>query len=214
MKNVPLLIVTLLGTIALIIGVAAVFSRSAQQAQKVDEALVRGDARLAKGPTSAKVTVVEFSDFQCPACRASQPLIDEVLAKYPNDVHFMYRHFPLVQIHPYATLAAQAAEAAHEQGKFWEFHDKLFEAQMEWAQLEKSEDVQKKFEEYAIELGIDKVKFLERIQSEEIKQRITRDVADGNQARVSATPSFFVNGQPVSASQLFETVRQAVEQPQ
>jgi len=82
-----------------------------------------------EGPTNAKVTIVEFSDFQCPACISAFPVVNQVLQAYPNQIRFVYKEFPLTSIHPYAQKAAEAALCANAQGKFWEFHDKLFSIQ-------------------------------------------------------------------------------------
>lgn len=211
MKNMPLLIVTLVGTLALIIGVAVLFSQGSTSNKVVDAALLRGETKNVVGSDSAKVKITEFSDFQCPACLASEPLVKSVLAQYGQDVQFAYRHYPLVSIHPYAQLAAQAAEVAADEGKFWEMHDALFATQTEWSTYTSRDEALAKFAALAEELTIDKAAFLEKIESEEIKQRVTKDVADGTKAGIQATPTFYVNGQQVAAPQLLETVENALE---
>jgi protein-disulfide isomerase len=211
MKNIPLLVVTLLGTLALIIFVAVIFSQSSTSNKLIDPALLLGDTQNVVGPADAKVTIVEFSDFQCPACLASEPLVKDVLSKHGQQVRFVYRHYPLVTIHQHAQLAAQAAESAAAQGKFWQMHDKLFATQTEWADLKSSDEALAKFTTYAEDLAIDKAAFLEKIQSEDIKQRITKDVGDGTKAGIQATPTFYVNGQQVAAPQLLETVENALK---
>lgn len=211
MKNLPLLVATLLGSLVLVVGIAIGFSMISQSSQAVDQALARGDGRLRKGKEGAPITVVEFSDFQCPACKASTPVVEQVLREFPEDVQVVYRHFPLFSIHPYAQAAAQASEVAAEQGKFWQFHDSVFATQETWAELPSEKEAIDQFATLAAELGIDKAAFMERIQSEDIKQRVANDVADGSKAGVSATPTFYVNGRPVSAPQLIETVREAKE---
>jgi protein-disulfide isomerase len=200
MKNVPLLIGTLLLTVAIVIGMAMLFSQP-EEVVIVDSSIVVKEDRPVKGATeSAKVTIVEFSDFQCPTCRAYAPMAEEVIAKYPNDVRFIYRHFPLNTIHPNAQKAAQAAEAARGFDKFWEMHDLLFEEQIVWANLS-SADFDKKLEEYAEKLQIDKSEFQKRIESNEVKEVVTTDYADGVRAGVDGTPTFFINGKSVSAPQ-------------
>ncbi|MDQ3008706.1 MAG: DsbA family protein [bacterium] len=205
MKNLPLLIVTVIGTLALIIGIAVAFSSSATETQIVDQAQLIGDARLAKGPAEAKVTIVEFSDLQCPACRAVQPLLAQILAEYPDDVRLVYRHFPLISIHANAQPAAQASEVALAEGKFWEFHDLLFERQLEWEALS-NDEVKQKFGDYAAELGIDKESFIARIESEAARSAVSQDVGLANQLRVDSTPTFFLNGQKVAAPQQLPTL--------
>lgn len=201
MKNVPLLLVTLIGTIALIIGVAVIFSQRSTQTQTADQAVLVGERRWMSGPAEAKVTIVEFSDFQCPACAAVSPLLKQIKTTYPNDVAFVYRHFPLSTIHPYAQLAAQAAEVAGEEGKFWEMHDKLFEQQMSWTGLANEQEALAKFTEYAQEIGIDKQVFIEKIESDRVKSAVAQDITVGTQLNVNATPTIYLNGQKVTAPQ-------------
>jgi protein-disulfide isomerase len=211
MKNVPLLIGTLLGTLLLVVGLAFVFSRP-EKPVFVDPALVLGTNRPAKAKdasASAKVTIVEFSDFQCPSCRAAQPLVEQITAKYPNDVKFVYRHYPLVSIHQNAQITAQAAAAAGSFNKFWEMHDLLFAEQDSWSELGSKEMIAK-LEEYAQKLGIDKTAFTAKMESKEIKDVVAADVADGTKAGVDGTPTFFVNGQLTSAPQLLKTVESAI----
>jgi protein-disulfide isomerase len=208
MKNLPLLIGTLLITVALVVGLAVVFSQP-EKPKIVDTSIILKQERPSKGPENAKVTIVEFSDFQCPSCMAAQPLVQQLLTKYPNDVRLFYRHFPLTTIHPNAQPAAQAAEAAKGMGKFWEMHDLLFEEQNTWADLDRSAFNQK-LEEYLQKLAIDKTEFLKRMESEEIKDAVAQDVSDGNRAGVDGTPTFFVNGQLTSAQQLVPTVESAL----
>jgi protein-disulfide isomerase len=207
MKNLPLLLVTILGTLALVVGVAMVFSRSSTQAPTVDRGLIEGNARLVKGPTEARVTIVEFSDFQCPYCRELLPYVQQVTEKYPNDVRVVFHHFPLVQVHPYAQLSAQFAEVAASENKFWEMHDKLFEQQTTWASAPNEQAATDLFISFAENLGIDKQIVTERIQSDSIKQAITQDLALGTQIGVNSTPTVYVNGQKLSApQQLMSTV--------
>ncbi len=208
MKNLPLLIVTIVGTLALVIGVAVMFSRSSStQVETVDRTLIETNPRLVKGPAEARVTIVEFSDFQCPYCRDMLPYIKEVTDKYPNDVRVIYRHFPLVQVHKYAQISAQFAEVAASENKFWEMHDKLFEQQTIWAEAPNEQAVSDLLTSFAENLGIDKQIVTERIQSDSIKQAITQDLSLGAQIGVNSTPSVYVNGQKLSApQQLMSTV--------
>ncbi len=137
------------------------------------------------GPNDAKVTIVEFSDFQCPACKAAQPTVTAVLQKYKDKIRFVYREFPLPS-HEFGMVAAQAAEAAGLQNKFWEMHKLLFE---------KSPDLSKdKLFEYAKSLNLDIDLFTKDFDSESVKASIAKDQYDGNAAGVDATPTFFING--------------------
>jgi len=199
MKNIPLLLATLIGTVALIIGVAVTFSNQSSSTKIADESQLAGDKRRIKGPENAKVTIVEFSDFQCGGCAAAYPIIKQVQAANPDQVAVIYRHYPLTQIHPYAQLAAQAAEAAGEQGKFWEMHDRLFDQQTTWAALRSQDDVLALFSEYAQEFGIDKNAFMEKIQLDQVKQNVADDVSSGTRLNVDSTPTIYLNGQKVTA---------------
>ncbi len=201
MKNLPLLVVTLFTTLALIVGVAVMFSKSSEPVVVADQGMLMGTNRPTKGSEQASVTVVEFSDFQCPACKGVEPLVDSLQQKYSSQVKVIYRHFPLLSIHPHALLAAQAAEAAHTEGKFWEMHDKLFATQETWAALKTDDEAKELFATYAQELGIDKAAFLAKINSDEIKKIVADDLSAGNEVKVDATPTFFVNGRKLTASQ-------------
>lgn len=208
MKNLPLLLGTLFGTVALVVLLAFVFSRPATP-PLVDPAVVSGQDRPFKGPENAKVTVVEFSDFQCPACNSVQPLVQQLLARYPNDVKFIYRHYPLVSIHQNAQLAAEATAAAASFGKFWELHDLLFAEQNVWRDLSQSE-FRQKLDEYTGKLAIDKTAFASKMESKEIKDLVAADIADANRVGINGTPTFFVNGQLTPAPQLLTAVESAV----
>jgi len=208
MKNVPLLIGTLLGTLILVVGMAFVFSQP-EAVKTVDTALVMGKDRPTKDPENAKVTIVEFSDFQCPACRAAQPLVEKVMADHPNEVRLIFRHYPLTAIHKNAQLSAQAAEASRSFNKFWEMHDLLFAEQSQWSELS-GKDFTAKLDEFAAKLSIDKTALTEKMNSKEIKDVVASDVVDGTKAGVDGTPTFFVNGQLTSAPQLQATVESAL----
>ncbi len=213
MKNLPLLIGTILGTLILIIGVAVFFSGSTASPGQVtvDSAAVAGDFRRAKGPDAAAVRIVEFSDLQCPACRAAQPLVDQVLASYPDQVRLVFRHFPLDSIHRNARVAAQASEVAGEYGKFWEYHDLLFAQQDEWEGITNRNEVIERFSEYAAQLEIDKTEFASKIESQVVVDAVQADSSAGMQFGVNATPTFFVNGVQTSAPQLLQTVESVLE---
>jgi formate-nitrite transporter family protein len=204
MKNIPLLVGTLVGSVVLVVVLAFFFSTPTAP-KVVDSQVLVGQTKNAKGPEDAKVTVVEFSDLQCPACKATQPLVQQLLSKHGNQIRFVYRHFPLSEIHKNALQAAWAAEAAAASGKFWEFHDMMFSTQEEWADLS-ADRAKEKFVEYAVKLEIDKNEFEKRIDSSEARQRVTDDTSDGTKANVDATPTFFVNGQKTAAPQLLSTV--------
>ena len=143
-----------------------------------------------KGNTMAKVTLVEYSDFQCPACALFYPVMKKAEEKYMKDVLFVYRHFPLPS-HDKAELAAKASEAAGLQGKFWEMHDKLFENQSTWSKIT---DAKTLFTEYAAQLGLDRNKFIADLDSDSVNKKITDDIRSGTESQLDGTPTFFING--------------------
>lgn len=156
------------------------------------------------GSDSAKVKLVEFSDLQCPACLAAEPVIKKIRATYPDQVQLIYRHFPLPQ-HTHGREAANFAEAAGEQGKFWETHDKLFDTQAEWSNLA---DASAFFLDLGKQLALDEDKVKQAI-SITAKARIDDDVAEGQRLGVNSTPTFFVNGHRVNL-QSFEDLNTVV----
>lgn len=153
-----------------------------------------GPARGASEPT---VTIIEFSDFQCPFCRRAGPILDELLERYPQDVRVVYRHLPLASIHPRALPAAQASTCAEDQGLFWEFHDALFAGPAALA----DEDLRQLAEQVDAEMAV----YDECVASGANVDRVEADVAAARAVGITGTPAFFVNGvllrgaQPVAA---------------
>ena len=144
-----------------------------------------------KGNENAAITLVEYSDFQCPACGAFQPTVNEVMAEFGDKVKFEYKHYPLVQIHPFAEPAARAAEAAGQQGKFFEYADKLFAGQNEWT---KSTNPTGFFKKYAEELGLDLTKFAQHQKSSLLQGNIKANMLEARELGLTGTPSFYLNG--------------------
>jgi Na+/H+ antiporter NhaA len=139
-----------------------------------------------RGDADAPVTLVEYGDFECPFCGRAEPVVRELLNEFGHDLRYVFRHLPLSDVHPWAQLAAEAAEAADDQGAFWEMHDLLFDRQ---DALEPRNLV-----EYARELGLDVDRFTEQLRRHEHAGRIASDVDDADLSGVSGTPTFFVNG--------------------
>lgn len=146
------------------------------------------------GNTSAAVILIEYSDFQCPACKSLYTILNEVKDEFTETVQIAFRHFPLRSIHGNAWIAAEAAEAAGQQGKFWEMHDELFDNQGDWS--EAGEPIEK-FVSYAEELGLDVDQFRADIESDVVRNKVTDDYNSGESANVSGTPSYFLNGKKV-----------------
>lgn len=150
----------------------------------------------AEGNRMARVTLVEYSDFQCPACYNFFPVVEDVFTKYSKDILLVYRHFPLPQ-HDKSTLAAAAAEAAGNQGKFWEMHDLLFQNQPNWSDLSTS-DAQKQFTDFAKQLGLNIDKFTTDLHSTSTAAVINNSIESGEKSNVDSTPSFFINGRKIT----------------
>jgi protein-disulfide isomerase len=156
-----------------------------------------------KGPGDAAVTIVEFSDFQCPPCGESRELVKRVLDAYPEDVRFVYKQFPLPSIHKNAMAAAKASVAAGKQGKFWEMHDVLYQNQ-------NALDTDK-LTEYAQKIGLDVPRWVRDFSSPEVQEQVAQDMRDGRTADVDATPTFFVNGKRMG-QRSFEDFKQEIEE--
>ncbi|MBI5151485.1 MAG: thioredoxin domain-containing protein [Candidatus Pacebacteria bacterium] len=202
MKNIPLLLGTLIGTFLLVFVVAFMFSNKA--GAPVEQTRLLGDAHNATGSAQPKVTIVEFSDLQCPACKAAQPLVKKIVEANPNEVKLVYRHFPLSQ-HKYAQLAALAAETAGSMGKFWPYHDRLFEQQEVWG-TETQENVLNIFKDFAKEFSIPPDLMEQSLKTKTFEQKVAQDIADGTALGVNSTPTFFVNGQRTQTADLQSTV--------
>ena len=160
-----------------------------------------------KGSADAKINLVEYSDFQCPACSAYHPMLEQLSSDFGDRLAFVYRHFPLKRIHPNAEMAARAAEAAGKQGKFWEMHDMIFDNQSNWSGMPSAKSA---FVGYAESLGLDKKKFEDDIDSGEVKKSVDDDLASGEDSSVSATPSFYLNGKKITNPQSLDEFRQLI----
>jgi protein-disulfide isomerase len=145
------------------------------------------------GPADAPITLVEFADFQCPYCRQwEQQTYQPLLQAYPGKIRFVYRDFPLTSIHPNAMPAAEAAQCANEQGKFWDFHDKLFGGQ------DLSDDI---YKQYAQELGLDVTKFSDCLTNHTYASKIQQDSDFATNLGINSTPTFFINGLAIIGAQ-------------
>ena len=140
------------------------------------------------------VTLVEFGDFQCPACKSYFPIVKEIKAAYGDDIVFQFRHFPLTQIHANATISSRAAEAAGKQGKFFEMHDLLYENQDSWAQQENPTSV---FESYATQLGLKMDQFKTDMADGGTLAVINADQKIGQGLGANSTPTFAINGKKI-----------------
>ena len=156
-----------------------------------------------KGGANAAVTIVEFSDFQCPFCSRVNPTIDQVLKTYGDQVKVVFRQFPLNSIHPQAQKAAEASLCAHEQGEFWKYHDAMF-ADQKGLQVDQ-------LKAKATTVGLDAEKFNACLDGGKFASKVATDLAEGSQAGVSGTPAMFVNGRFLSGAQPFESVAAIID---
>lgn len=140
------------------------------------------------------VTLVEYGDFQCPACAQYYPVVEQIVEKYAGEITFQFRNFPLVSIHPNAFAAARAGQAAAQQGKFWEMYDKLFSNQNDWGG---SSSPMQNFEIYAGQLGLDKEQFKKDFASSATNDAIQADLAAGKKLNIQSTPTFVLNGEVI-----------------
>jgi protein-disulfide isomerase len=157
-----------------------------------------------RGAADAPVTVVEFSDFECPFCKQTNPTLKQLLERYPGKVRLAYRDFPLDSIHPQARRAAEAARCAHDQGKFWEYHDVLFTQSPQLA----PEDLRR----YAEQVGLDVAKFEGCLAAGVHKAAVQRDLDEGNRLGITGTPAFFINGRSLTGAQPLEAFARLIEQ--
>jgi protein-disulfide isomerase len=156
-----------------------------------------------RGAADAPVTIVEFSDFECPFCKRAHGTIVQVLERYKSKVKLAYRDFPLESIHPNARRAAEAARCANDQGKFWEYHDVLFTQAANLA----AEDLK----QYAKQVGLDVSKFETCLSSGVHKAAVQRDIDDGQKLGITGTPAFFVNGRMISGAQPLEAFTRIID---
>jgi protein-disulfide isomerase len=167
-------------------------------------AVSSGDDDPAKGPATAPITIVEFSDFQCPYCARVNPTLKQVQDRYGDKLRVVFRDFPLLQIHKDAAKAAEAAECAQDQGKFWEMHDKLFsnQAKLQVEALKQS----------AAEIGLDTASFNECLDSGKHSAEWRKDMEEGERFGVTGTPAFFINGRLLAGAQPLEAFTTVIDE--
>jgi protein-disulfide isomerase len=157
-----------------------------------------------RGPEDAPVTLVEFSDYQCPFCKNAEPIVAQVLERYPTQVRFVFRHFPLDNIHPQARAAAEAALCAGEQGKFWEYHEVLFQQAPKLGPGDLGR--------YATRLQLDRPAFDACLAEKRQAAKVEADVAAGEKIGVSGTPAFYANGLPITNARGLEQFAAVIDE--
>jgi protein-disulfide isomerase len=154
------------------------------------------------GGVKAPITIVEFSDYECPFCGRAEKIVNQVMTTYGDRVRLVYRDFPL-EMHQHARLASEAANCANAQGKFWEYHAKLFDNQTALGEDQ--------LKTYAGDLGLDKAKFDSCLKEKPFKAAIDKDMADGAKVGVNGTPAFFINGRMLSGAQPFDKFKEVID---
>jgi protein-disulfide isomerase len=155
------------------------------------------------GPDNAPVTIVEFGDFQCPSCAQGAKALRRYQRTYPNQMRWVFKHYPLRALHPAAQLAHEAAVAAQEQGKFWQMHDLILQNQ---TRVRYSDLMG-----YAEQIGLDMAAFKDALDTRRLRPRVIRDVEEARRLRVNATPTYFVNGTPVVGARTTAELRMIVD---
>ncbi len=181
-----------------------------EKAEKPTLAVAVSDQRdHIQGPPAAGVTLVEYGDYECPYCGQAYPIVKELIKRMGEQIRFVFRNFPLAEMHPHAAHAAEAAEAAAAQGRFWEMHDMLYEHQ----QALQDDDLVA----YAIKLNLDKDRFVAELSRGTYVERIREDFLGGVRSGVNGTPTFFINGRrhdgAFDLESLTDAVGMAIAQP-
>jgi protein-disulfide isomerase len=212
-------ILVLLGTFILLFGGIFLFSKnsSTPSTKTVSSALLVPEAAyqtsgLQNGTylpasSSAKVTLVEFGDYECPACVVYTPFIKQLLSEFAGQMNYVFRNYPLPQ-HKNAPISSYAVEAAGLQGKYWEMHEKVFLTQDDWANLTDPTDM---FVGFAKDLGMDTDKFISDLASDEVKNKVKNDTSDGNAVGLTETPTFYINGQKVALTGSFDQLKSLIQ---
>lgn len=160
------------------------------------------------GKGTAKVTLVEYGDYQCPFCGQYYPILKQVQAQYNDQIYFQFRNFPLVNAHPNAFAAARAAEAAALQDKFWEMHDALYETQQQWSSQSNAIPI---FEQLAKQIGLNLTKYQADFASSKVNDLINADAAEGTKLNVTGTPAFFLDGKKIEVSQSVDSFKKVLD---
>ncbi len=173
-------------------------------------AVAVSDSDWSLGDKDAKATLVEYSDFQCPACGAYEPLVQQLLKDFgPSKLRLIYRHFPLRSLHPNAEVSARVAEAAGKQNKFWDMHNLLFKNQNDWSSLA---NPMPKFIEYATSLKLNVAQFQTDLADQSIADAVQSDYEGGLQSRIDSTPTFFLNGKKIASPQSYDEFKKHIDQ--
>lgn len=207
MKRILIWLLVLIGLGAMIWGLALLGSSQPMVSDGTLNADPVSSSDWQRGGLMAKTTLVEYTDFQCPACASYFPILESLKKTYGSQVQFIYRAYPLPS-HQHSDLAARVAEAAGNQNKFWEMHDLLFKNQSTWSAIS---DPMSFFNGYAQSLGLNMDQFAKDVISSETNKKVADDIASGGRANVDATPTFFLNGKKITNLQSYDDLEQAIK---
>lgn len=204
-RNMPVFVIGIV-TIAVFVVIIITAAKNPSGGPKLEQ--IKNEQFIADttptvGPKDSKVVLVEFSDFECPACKAFAPVVNSLIEKYKDNVLFAYKHMPLPQ-HTNSRSSAMAAEAAHEQGKFWEYGDKLLDAQPDFSK--------EKYIEIATELGLDLDKFQKDLDSDTLAKRVEDDRQQAVRVGIDSTPSFILNNRFLKLTTYDDLEKQIIEE--
>jgi NhaA family Na+:H+ antiporter len=208
----PVIVIVL--AVGVAAGAAVFLSRGSEQPTEAstaastlpDHVEIKGGGHI-RGSEKAPLTLVEFGDYQCPYCGAFHPLLKEALNRYPDKVKIEFHHYPLIG-HSNSFAAAKAAEAAGEQGHYWEMHDALFENQNAWSDKPDPKPI---FAALANRIGINGTVLLQTMESPEIQARILKDVERAETLKIDAVPTFFINGERTHINLNMADLAQTIE---
>ncbi|MEK7129080.1 MAG: thioredoxin domain-containing protein [Patescibacteria group bacterium] len=198
-------IIITMAVVAILGGLLVIFSGGSKD---VTPETTLTDSAWKRGAVNSKVSLIEYGDFQCPACAAYEPIAQKLQNDFKDDLVFSYRHFPLTQIHQNALSSAKASEAAGLQNKFWEMHDLLYMNQQEWSTVIKSKEI---FIGYAKTLGLDVSKFSQDLELKSIDEKIKSDYESGIKLGVQGTPTFFLDGKKIDNPRSYEDFKKLIE---
>lgn len=170
------------------------FTEKPEKNTNASALLVVTDADHVKGSLKASVTLIEYGDFQCPACLSYYPFVTQLMREFPTMLRIVFRDFPITTVHAHTQAASEAAEAASKQGRFWEMHNALFDNQDTWAKAQNPEIL---FTSYAKQIGLDTERFSADMRTAAVDEKIKKDQDSGTALGVQGTPTFFLNGEEI-----------------
>lgn len=169
---------------------------------------LKADQEFSRGDVNSKVTLIEYGDFQCPACAQYHPLVKQLLSEEGDKMHFVYRYFPLTNVHKNARISANAGFAANKQNKYWEMHEALYAAQNDWALIPNPQDI---FVGYAKDLGLNTDQFKKDMNSDEANKFVDDSLNAATNLGLNSTPSFFLNGKYINSPNTYDDLKKLID---